>query len=99
MTSPTPWADSEAWFELVCHEADVRRALRTGLAENQLRLLAIRASELADRVLCADIAFIDAVDMAYSAAVQCGLVNSVGDDIVQQVLATAFGKIPRKTAR
>jgi len=74
--------------------AGVAHDLRSGFAEKQLVLLAVRANELTERVLCYDIAFADAVDMAYSAAVWSGLANSVGDDVVQHILAAAFGKIP-----
>ena len=56
----------------------------------QLRLLAIRVSELADRVKVGQIEFIDAVDLAYDAALVAGLVDTVGDDQVQLVLAAAF---------
>jgi hypothetical protein len=56
----------------------------------QLSLLAIRASELADRVRAGQIEFIDAVDIAYDAAVFSGLTESVGDDQVQLLLAAAF---------
>jgi hypothetical protein len=59
----------------------------------QLSLLAIRASELADRVQCGEIGFIDAVDMAYSAAQWSGLTETTGDDAVQKILAAAFGNI------
>jgi hypothetical protein len=56
----------------------------------QLELFAVRASELADRVAANQIAFTDAVDMAYSAAVWSGLIDAVGDDPVQKVMAAAF---------
>jgi hypothetical protein len=57
----------------------------------QLSILAVRADELRERVRSGQIAFIDAVDMAYSAAQWAGLTESVGDDVVQKVLAAAFG--------
>jgi hypothetical protein len=56
----------------------------------QLELFAVRTSELADRVTANQITFIDAIDMAYSAAQWSGLIDSVGDDAVQKVLAAAF---------
>ncbi len=56
----------------------------------QLELLALRASELADRVAAGQLAFIDAVDLAYSAAQWSGLTETAGDDMVQKVLAAAF---------
>ena len=59
-------------------------------AQRQLELLAIRSSEYADRVAAGKIGFIDAVDCCYSAACWSGLVDEVGDDAVQLVLAAAF---------
>jgi hypothetical protein len=56
----------------------------------QLELLAVRAGQLADRVAAGQMQFLDAVDMAYSAAAFVGLVDDVGDDVVQAVLAAAF---------
>jgi hypothetical protein len=56
----------------------------------QLEILALRSLELADRVAAGEIAFLDAVDMAYDAAVWSGLTSTVGDDIVQATLAAAF---------
>lgn len=59
----------------------------------QLSLLAIRASELADQVTRGQINFLDAIDLAYDAAVSAGLVDAVGDDQIQKLLAAAFGGI------
>jgi len=42
-------------------------------------------------VLSGQLSFIDAVDIAYSAADWSGLVDRYGDDVVQLVLADAFG--------
>jgi hypothetical protein len=56
----------------------------------QLEILAIRAGELADRVAVGQIKFLDAVDLAYEAAIYSGLIDAAGDDIVQAVLAAAF---------
>lgn len=56
----------------------------------QLELLAIRTSELAERVMLGQIGFLDAVDMGYSAAVWSGLVDAAGTDQVQKVMAAAF---------
>lgn len=61
----------------------------------QLELLAIRSSELADRVIAGQLEFLDAVDMAYSAVAWSGLVESVGDNAVQKVIAAAFMGIAR----
>ena len=56
----------------------------------QLEILALRSLELADGVAAGEIAFLDAVDVAYDAAVSSGLTSTVGDDIVQATLAAAF---------
>jgi hypothetical protein len=63
----------------------------------QLELLAVRSLELADRVAAGEIKFIDAVDLAYDAATRSGLVETVGDDIVQATLAAAFANARRPT--
>jgi hypothetical protein len=60
----------------------------------QLELFAIRASEYADRVVAGQLGFIDAVDCCYSAACWSGLIDAVGDDKVQLVLAAAFMRRP-----
>ncbi len=59
-------------------------------AKRQLEVLAIRAAQLAERAASGQIRFIDAVEIAYSAAECAGLVDAVGDDAVQLVLAAAF---------
>jgi hypothetical protein len=55
-----------------------------------LDLLYIRSCTLAERVCAGTLPFIDAVDMAYSAAEWAGLCDSHGDDAVQAELAAAF---------
>jgi hypothetical protein len=66
-------------------------------ASRQLEILALRSLELADRVAAGEIAFLDAVDVAYEAALWSGLTNTVGDDIVQATLAAAFANARRPT--
>ena len=61
----------------------------------QLEILAVRGLELADRVAVGEIPFLDAVDIAYEAAVWSGLTNTVGDDVVQATLAAAFANARR----
>lgn len=72
----------------------------------QLEILARRAGELADRVAVGDLSFIEAVDLAYSAAVWAGLPKAIdkselitnnltGDDLVQWTLAAAFATARR----
>jgi hypothetical protein len=59
-------------------------------AARRLEILALRSLELADRVAEGSIKFIDAVDVAYEAAIWSGLVDEVGDDVVQACMAAAF---------
>jgi hypothetical protein len=63
-----------------------------------LDLLLERSRTLAARVRAGEIEFLDAVDMAYSAAEFSGLVSRYGDDLVQATLALAFMDIPRRAA-
>ncbi|MPZ58740.1 MAG: hypothetical protein GEU91_20065 [Rhizobiales bacterium] len=65
------------------------------VGDRRLDLFAIRCRDLADRVSTGTIGFIDAVDMAYEAATWSGLVDDVGDDAAQAVMALAFGTLPR----
>jgi hypothetical protein len=58
--------------------------------QRQLEILVLRSLELADRVAEGQIRFLDAIDVAYEAAVWSGLTEAVGDDIVQATLAAAF---------
>ncbi len=55
-----------------------------------LDLLFERCGQLADRVVDGELQFLDAVDLAWSAAEFAGTVDRVGPDAVQQVLAAAF---------
>jgi hypothetical protein len=76
----------------------------------QLKILACRAGELADRVDAGELGFLDAVDLAHSAAVWADLPNAIdasglidrnkhgamtGDDVVQATLAAAFATARR----
>jgi hypothetical protein len=56
----------------------------------QLAILTLRSFELADRVAVGELELIDGVDMALEAARWSGLTESVGDDLVQEILAEAF---------
>jgi hypothetical protein len=57
-----------------------------------------RFRTLAAKVRAGEIDFLDAVDMAYSAADFADLVERVGDDLVQATPALAFMDIPGKSA-
>jgi hypothetical protein len=63
---------------------------KTRHVTRQLEILALRSIELADRVAAGEIKFLDAVDVAYEAALWSGLTETVGDDIVQATIAAAF---------
>jgi hypothetical protein len=60
-------------------------------APDPLELLFDRICVLAQRASSGELPFLDAVDMAYSAADWAGLVDRYGDDVIQLVLADAFG--------
>jgi hypothetical protein len=62
--------------------------------DRRLDLFAVRCRDLRDRVMAGSIPFIDAVDIAYEAAIWSGLVDDVGDDRVQAAMALAFGAVP-----
>ena len=64
---------------------------QTDRVVHPLDLLFERAASLAERTRNGSLPFIDAVDMAYGAADWSGLVDRYGDDVVQLVLADAFG--------
>lgn len=59
--------------------------------DHPLDLLFDRSRMLAERAATGELPFIDAVDLAYSAAEFAGLVDRFGGDAVQLVLADAFG--------
>jgi len=65
-------------------------SVRARRVTRQLEILALRSLELADRVAAGEIKFLDAVDLAYEAALWSGLTETVGDDIVQATIAAAF---------
>jgi hypothetical protein len=62
----------------------------TSETKAQLQLFAIRCLDLADRVAENQMAFLDAVDVAYEAALWGGLCESIGDDIIQATMAACF---------
>ena len=67
------------------------RKPQVDLQPSPLDLLHERASNLAARAGAGSLPFIEAVDLAYSAATWSGLVDRYGDDVIQLVLADAFG--------
>lgn len=64
------------------------------LSDHARDLFAIRCRDLRDRVVARKISFIDAVDLGYSAAVWAGLVDELGDDVIQGIMAIAFCSAP-----
>ena len=59
----------------------------------QLEILALRSFQLADRVASGELQFLDAIDVAFDAAVASGLADEVGDDVTQTVLTVAFERV------
>jgi len=59
-------------------------------ADPPLDLLFERCCQLADRVEDGTLGFLDAVDMAWSAAEFAGTIDRTGPDLCQWVLACAF---------
>jgi hypothetical protein len=83
-------------FCAACEQADRERVARertvlSGYVARQLQILATRSAELAEQVAGGLMAKVDAVDIAYDAATASGLVSAVGDDVIQEILAAAFG--------
>jgi hypothetical protein len=70
-------------------------ALAVAARAAQLELFAIRCLQLADRVAENQISFRDAIDVAYEAAVWAGLIDDLGDDVVQATMAAAFANARR----
>jgi hypothetical protein len=68
----------------------------SALAAKQLELFALRSFDFADRVEAGEVKFLDAVDVLYHGAVASGLVDAVGDDVVQAALAAAFATVGRR---
>lgn len=62
---------------------------------HQLELFAIRCCEVADKTISGRLPLIEAVDMLYTAAVWSDLVESAGDDAIQQIMASAFATARR----
>ena len=60
------------------------------MQNHPLEILSDRCATLAARVREGQVSFIDAIDMAYSAADFAGLIESYGDDKIQGILANAF---------
>jgi len=53
-------------------------------------MFALRSFDFADRVEAGEIKFLDAIDVLYDSSVASGLVEEVGADQVQRIIADAF---------
>lgn len=62
----------------------------------QLKIFNGRCRTLADRVRSGNLGFLDAVDMAASAAEWSGLAECAGWDACQSVMSLAFMGVPRQ---
>jgi hypothetical protein len=63
--------------------------------KQQLELFAIRCINYSDDVAAGKLDFLDAADLCQDAAVASGLAASVGMDVVQAVMCTAFANARR----
>lgn len=82
-------------------------AARPHKVTRQLEVFALRCGQLADRSATGELKFLDAVDLAYSAAIWADLPKAIeasglidtkvigGDDIVQATLVAAFANARR----
>jgi hypothetical protein len=93
----TDLADGSITSKVIATPPKVQGGALVKRSTCQLEILALRSLELADRVAAGEIAFLDAVDLGYEAAVWSGLTETVGDDIVQATLAAAFANARRPT--
>ena len=62
------------------------------MSDRRTELFAMRCRDLRDRVAAGRLGFIDAIARPRSSS---DLVDDLGDDVVQQVMAVAFGDAPR----
>jgi len=67
-----------------------RQQWRDAFLTHQLDLFGARCAELVKRVNFGTTGFIDAVDLAWSAAVWSGVVDSAGPDRVQEIMRAHF---------
>jgi hypothetical protein len=63
--------------------------------KRRLEIFALRCFDYADDVAAGKIAFLDAVDVCQDAAVDSGLVDEVGMDVVQACMAACFANARR----
>jgi hypothetical protein len=89
-----PSADSLSLPSIARRDGALRPA-NEHYSRPQLKLFEHRCQTLAHRVGCNQLNFIGAVDIAYDAATWSGLVDAVGDDVVQEIMARAFMKVSR----
>lgn len=68
---------------------------RNAFQSYQLDLFGSRCAELVQRINFGAIGFVDAVDIAWEAAVWSGLVDGAGPDRVQEIMRTHFMGVRR----
>jgi hypothetical protein len=64
--------------------------------KRRLEIFALRCFDYADDVAAGKMHFLDAVDVLQDSAIASGLVDLVGMDVIQCVLATAFATARRR---
>jgi hypothetical protein len=105
-----PLAQPTRAYNPPSNTAPIKRTAAKNAVTRQLKILALRSFDLADRVAAGQLRFIDAVDLAYEAAVWADLPNAIdasglidsniagaptGGDIVQATIAAAFATVRR----
>jgi hypothetical protein len=66
------------------------------LVGKQLELLTLRACEVADHITAGTIGFLDGIDLIYDGACASGLVDAIGDDAIQKLMAACFAEVGRE---
>jgi hypothetical protein len=66
-------------------------SLAARIIDRQIDILTQHATTLVARVQAGQLGFIDAVDIAYEAAIAAGMGETIGDDAVQEILHQCFG--------
>jgi hypothetical protein len=67
-----------------------QRQRKASRVTRRLEILALRSLELPDRVASGQVKFLEAVDVAYEAALWSSLIEIAGDNVVQATIAAAF---------
>ena len=70
--------------------AHVQKVPDTARVKRQLEIFACRCLNYSDEVAAGKLDFLDAIDVCQDAAVASGLAASVGMDVIQAVMCSAF---------